>query len=222
MTAQEMRFRVLGEAQEILSKDPHLVVAGYTARDPAVARRHIDELAAIGVPPPATVPAYYPLVCDLATHQADLSVAGHSTSGEVEPVLLRAGGRLYLGVGSDHTDRELEKTSVARSKAVCPKPISDVVVAIPDDGLDWAAITVRSSVDGEPYQEGSLETLIPPPDLLARYLETASPVSGDVILFGGTVPLLYGQFVPGTDWTVAMSVPGYGVLERSYRIQIRA
>ena len=33
-----------------------VIVAGYTARDREAVMHHIDELAAIGIPPPPTVP----------------------------------------------------------------------------------------------------------------------------------------------------------------------
>lgn len=36
-----------------------LIVAGYTARDEHAVAEHIAELAAIGVPEPASVPAFY-------------------------------------------------------------------------------------------------------------------------------------------------------------------
>ena len=36
-----------------------VVVAGYTGRDRASVMHHIDELAAIGIPPPPTVPMYW-------------------------------------------------------------------------------------------------------------------------------------------------------------------
>ena len=36
-----------------------LVIAGWTGRDAAAIQHHIDELQAIGVPPPSSVPLYY-------------------------------------------------------------------------------------------------------------------------------------------------------------------
>ena len=47
-----------------------------------------------------------------------------ASSGEVEAVLLRHDGRLWVGVGSDHTDREVEAYGVAVSKQMCDKPIA--------------------------------------------------------------------------------------------------
>jgi hypothetical protein len=36
-----------------------LIVAGWTGRDEAALRHHIEELAAIGVPRPSSVPVFY-------------------------------------------------------------------------------------------------------------------------------------------------------------------
>ena len=36
-----------------------LVIAGWTGRDEAALRKHIEELAAIGVKPPKTTPIFY-------------------------------------------------------------------------------------------------------------------------------------------------------------------
>src|SRR6185369_7877834 len=100
-----------------------LVVAGWTGRDSAAIEHHIHELAAIGVPRPSSVPLYYRLAASLLTQAPQIEVLGPGSSGEVEPVLLRAGGRWWLTVGSDHTDREAERAGVALSKQLCPKPI---------------------------------------------------------------------------------------------------
>src|ERR1700709_2634547 len=98
-----LTLQVLG-TDEVLRLDGfRAIVAGYTGRDEKSVRTHIDELAAIGVPAPPEDPTLYPVDAGLITTAADVSVAGDYTSGEVEPVLVRAGGTWYLGVGSDHT-----------------------------------------------------------------------------------------------------------------------
>ncbi|QXJ22261.1 DUF2848 family protein [Actinomadura graeca] len=183
----------------------HLIVAGYTGRDEAAVRAHIEELAAIGVPEPPAVPAFYRLDPALLTMEPVVAVDGGNTSGEVEPVLIRHEGRLYLGVGSDHTDRDIERTGIAESKAACPKPLGGEVVQLPD-GDAWDGIRVESSVDGRPYQAGTLATLRTPRDLLARLAEELGELDGDVVVFAGTLPLLGGAFVPGRRWQLALTV----------------
>ena len=72
--------------------EPTLLVIGYAGRDEASVRHHIDELAAIGIAPPPSVPMVYELPAELVTTDALLAVHGARTSGEVEPVLARAAG----------------------------------------------------------------------------------------------------------------------------------
>lgn len=214
-----LTFTVLGSDRTLHPAEIRVVVAGYTAADPATVQHHIDELAAIGVPPPPTVPAYYPMPASLATQDEVVTVSGAATSGEVEPVVLRLDGRLYLAVGSDHTDRELERHSIAQSKEACPKPVSHSAIEVPDDGMDWDAITIKSTVDGQPYQEGSLASLRRPTDVLDSCARDVSGARDDLLMFGGTVPLLTGNFVPGRRWTISLEVPGTGVLEHSYTVR---
>ena len=103
---------------------PALLVIGHAGRNEASVREHIAELAAIGIAPPPQVPMVYELDADLLTTTTHLPAPGPRTSGEVEPVLVRAAGTWHLALGSDHTDRELEASDVRNSKAACPKPVA--------------------------------------------------------------------------------------------------
>ncbi|GAB3854438.1 DUF2848 domain-containing protein [Nocardioides maradonensis] len=197
-----------------------LVVAGYTGSDEAAVRHHIDELAAIGVPAPASVPAYYPMPDDRLTTAGTITVAGDYTSGEVEPVLIRTAGHFWLGVGSDHTDRDLERTDIGDSKAACPKPIGRTAIRLGTDPAapEWERIRIRSWVDGDLYQDGTLAALRPLADTLTR---CPDPGDGDLVLFGGTVPLIDGTFRAGTDWRMTLEAPGLDPLELRYSVKVR-
>lgn len=215
-----LRFSVHGTAETIELPAPRVIVAGYTGADAAAVQEHIDELAAIGVAPPESVPAFYPMPDGAATQDAVIRVPGDATSGEVEPVLIRAQGRLFLGVGSDHTDRELERESVLRSKAVCPKPVSRTVIAVPEGGLDLDRIALRSSGDGIRYQQGRMSALRSPLDVLALW--DADHEREDVVLFGGTVPLLTGAFVHGARWEVSLTVDQGAEITHTYAVETHA
>jgi len=186
-----------------------LLVIGYAGRDEAAVRHHIDELAAIGIAPPPQVPMVYRLAAELLTLESHLPTPGPRTSGEVEPVLVRAGGAWHLAVGSDHTDRELEAVDVRDSKAACPKPVSRSAIRLDVDpasgALDeaWDAIEVASSIDGDDYQRGTLSALRVPSDLIAR--ATAAAPDGELVIFCGTVPLLDGAFRYGATFAASMS-----------------
>jgi hypothetical protein len=203
--------------------DPALLVIGYAGRDQASVQHHIDELAAIGIAPPPRVPMVYDLSPDLVTCEPVVMVSGARSSGEVEPVLVRAAGAWYLALGSDHTDRELEADDVKTSKAVCPKPVSRTAIRLDGDlsagGLDaaWDAIEVTSAIDGVAYQHGTLAALRVPSDLVAHALTAGH--TGDLVVFCGTVPLLDGAFRYGATFTATMGTDDEPPLRLEYTVQ---
>lgn len=216
MAQPTMTFEVLGTGETVTLSSFGLVVAGYTGRDTAAVQHHIDELAAQGIAPPERVPMFYPVAADMATQEEVCVVPSSLTAGEAEPVLVRAAGRLFLGVGSDHTDRELERVSVARSKEACVKPLSRTVVPV-DADTDWDRMRLSSWVDGVLYQDGPMSALRVPVGTLAQCEREGQP-HGDIIMFGGTVPLLHGTFVFGRAWRVQLALPGGTTLDHHYRV----
>jgi 4-hydroxyphenylacetate 3-monooxygenase len=188
-----------------------VVVAGYTGRDQAQVRAHIDELAEQGIAPPPSVPMFYPVPADLLTQEDEIDGGSATTSGEVEPVLVVQGEEVWLTIGSDHTDREIEKSSVADSKAACPKPVARTALRTTLDelGSAWDDIEVTCAVDGVEYQSGTLAALLPLPhtlELLRRDEELAAAES--LVVLGGTLPLIGGQFVFGTRWEMTLHHDG--------------
>lgn len=198
-----------------------LVVAGYTASDQAAVAAHIAELAEIGVPPPATVPAFYDLDPALLTCAPVVAVAGAATSGEVEPVVLRRAGTYYLGVGSDHTDREREREDIAESKAVCPKPLGETVWEIGPDlsALPWAELAAESTADGVTYQRGTAGSLLHPADTARRMTDALGAIPGDLVMYCGTFPLLDGGFRYARQWRMALTLPDGTELTHAYTTQ---
>lgn len=219
-----LTLNVVGTGEEIQLSLNRLIVAGYTARDQAAVAHHIAELAAIGVPPPASVPAFYDLDPRLLTTGAVIEVDGPATSGEVEPVIVRHGGRHFLAVGSDHTDRDLERTDIAVSKAACPKPIGGTVVEIGPDvtSLDWDRLAADCTVDDRAYQEDSVATLRHPAELLERMEAVLGRIADDLVLFCGTFPLLTGTFVHGSAWQMCLGMPDGTTLTHRYETKLRS
>jgi hypothetical protein len=223
MANTNLTFHVLGTDETLTVSSFDLVIAGYTGRDSAAVQHHIDELAAQGIAPPERVPMFYPVAADTATQQENCIVPSSQTAGEAEPVLIRAASRLFLAVGSDHTDRELERESVARSKQACVKPLSRSVIPVDADS-DWDAMRLRSWVDGVLYQDGPMSALRVPVETLAQWESEvgggggSGSGSGSIIMFGGTVPLLHGTFVFGRDWTVQLALPDGTTLDHRYRV----
>src|SRR2546423_10107457 len=101
-----MEFMVGGAPRRI--DIASLVIAGWTGRDKAAVEHHIAELAAIGVKRPRAIPCFYRLGADFLTMAPEGDVVGEGSSGEVEFVLVSAAGAVYVGVGSDPTDPEVE------------------------------------------------------------------------------------------------------------------
>ena len=149
----------------------HLSVAGWTGRDPAKVQQHIDELAELGIKPPSTVPLFYRVSSALLTHSDRIDVVGAHSSGEVEPLLVVVDNMIYLGLGSDHTDRALEAHSIALSKQICAKPVSGELWPFDsvNDHLDALEMTSWIYEEGGwvIYQQGNLSAIRPLEELIA-------------------------------------------------------
>ena len=186
----------------------HVTIAGWTGRDRAAVDHHIAELAAIGVAAPSEVPLYYRVSDSLLTQATTIQVMGHETSGEVEPLVIRTGGRLYLGLASDHTDRAIEVSSVAASKQICAKPVARAIWPWEEvEGhLDALELTTDIKEAGAwvPYQAGSLAAIRPLPDLISGAALTASAA-----LLCGTLPANDGVR-PADAYRMALTDPVLG------------
>jgi hypothetical protein len=184
-----LHFEVDG-AETIELQPTQLVIAGWTGRDRAAIDHHIEELAAIGVPRPSSVPLYYRVAASLLTQAAQIEVLGSGSSGEVEPVLVRARSRWWLTVGSDHTDRDAERVGVALSKQLCAKPVAS-------SAWDWESVAAHADTIGlrseifehgrwVRYQDGTLASIRPLEQLIAG-LPADALVADGLVLFCGTL-----------------------------------
>ncbi len=148
------------------------VIAGWTGRDPVARDKHIAELEAIGIARPATTPIYYRVSARRLTLEDSIEVCGKDSSGEVEFVLIGWQGRIFVGLGSDHTDRKVESYSVTVSKQMCDKSIAPELWELEDVIDHWDRMILRSFawIDGARvlYQEGTLDAMLPVKELLAR------------------------------------------------------
>ena len=198
-------MRFLCDGTELEFRINQLYVAGWTGRNPDAVQHHIDELAAIGVAPPSRVPLFYRVSSSLLTQQSEIQVLGEETSGEVEPFLIQHDGSLFLGLGSDHTDRKLEAHSVAASKQVCPKPVACEIWRFENvrDRLDELVLRswIKESGKWVRYQENSLASILP----LANLVERSNLSDGSAILCG-TVPAINGVR-PALDYRMELFNP---------------
>ena len=165
------------------------VIAGWTGRDPAAVEKHIEELEALGVKRPASTPIFYRVSAQRITTAESIEATGGQSSGEVEFVLLAADGLLWVGVGSDHTDREVETYNVTVSKQMCDKPIAATFWPFDDAAAHWDKLMLRSFImeggERKLYQEGAVAGMIAPLDLIARFAGKPELPEG-TIMFCGT------------------------------------
>ena len=165
------------------------VIAGWTGRDPLARDKHIAELEALGVARPATTPIFYRCSARRLTLDDAIEVCGNDSSGEVEFVLIGWQGRIFVGVGSDHTDRKVESSSVTVSKQMCDKPIASELWKLEDVRDHWDKMILRSYVvtggRRELYQEGTLDAMLPVDELIERAFEGGKLPDG-CAMFGGT------------------------------------
>jgi hypothetical protein len=198
-----------------------LIVAGWTGRDEAALRHHIEELAAIGVPRPSSVPVFYRNSILNLTQASSIEVLGPDTSGEVEPVVVATDDKLYLTVGSDHTDRKAETQGIALSKQLCAKAIGRELWALDDVAGHWDALKLRSfaTIDGKrmAYQDGALSGMRLPTDLIARYGSALAP---NTVMYCGTLAAI-GGIRPATRFEMEIEDPVLGrTLKHAYDISM--
>lgn len=199
-----------------------LVIAGWTGRDVAALEHHIEELKAIGVQPPSSVPLYYRVAASLLSQADAIQVLGDDSSGEAEPVLVGTPDRLWVTVGSDHTDRKLETYGVAPSKQVCAKVVGRSAWRFEDVEPHWDRLILRSYIaeNGRkvPYQEGLLSSIRPMRELIAGWRGDRRLPPG-VAMFCGTLPAI-GGIRPSTRFDMEIEDPVRGrTLSHAYTIE---
>ena len=189
-----------------------LVIAGWTGRDVAALEHHIEELKAIGVQPPSRVPIYYRASAQMLTQGDSIQVLGEDTSGEVEPVLVGAADRLWVTVGSDHTDRKVESYGIAVSKQMCAKPIGRTAWRFEEVEPHWDRLMLRSFIqeDGKRvlYQEGPLAKIRDPRELIQGWRDEKRLPMGTV-MFCGTMPAV-GAIRPSQGFEMELDDPVLG------------
>lgn len=206
-----LRFAVPGEDDlTVPLADIRLVIAGWTGRDPVARDAHIRELAELGIAPPATTPIYYRAAASRLTQAGRIETTGATSSGEVEFVLVRRAGRLFVGVASDHTDREVETYGVTVSKQMCDKPIAPALWPMEAVRPHWDRLTLRATatIGGEAlrYQEGAVAAMLAPDVVLGGWTEDDGR---DLVMLCGTLAAI-GGIRPATRFDFAIEDPVLG------------
>lgn len=227
MASLELQLRNKERSEPVLFHVRRMVNAGYVGRDIAAVKAHIEELQKEGVAPPPSVPMVFPVLNHNITTSDRIDVLGDRTSGEAEYVLLLEGDKIYVGVGSDHTDRDLETYSIVHSKQVCHNVMSSQVWDYSDVQDYWDELTLRSWVNTRGsdeeilYQEALLGTIISAPELIERVRAGLRDSSSEgLVIFSGTVPVLTDEMVCGDYFRSELSDPRTGAsLTCEYHVQ---
>ncbi|MFB6130184.1 MAG: DUF2848 family protein [Salinigranum sp.] len=193
---------------------------GFTGRNEEAVSAHIEELEAEGVTTPDTFPVIYPKPHHLITTDDEIEVLSEHTSGEAEFALFPTGDETYVGVGSDHTDRVLERDDIVVSKAVCQNVVSEDLWAFSEVADHWDEIELRSwtgpADDLQLYQEATLGDVLPPAELLDLVDEESSEPLAGTAVFSGSVGTVSGELVFGDVFKVDLHDP---VLDRTLEIE---
>lgn len=174
----------------------NLFAIGYAGRNMEKTMQHIKELEkALGVPAPKKIPTIFQCSNLLLTQDADFHVIGDRTCGEVEYIIVRCDGKLYIGLGSDHTDRALEGQNVPKAKQICPKPIGHELWDYEELRDHWEELKLVSyqTVNGKEvlYQKGGVSDILPVETILSELDSRVGDV-GNSVIFSGTVPVADG------------------------------
>ena len=87
-------------------------------------------------------------------------VQSTQTSGEVE-IVIYVSDKIYIGVGSDHTDRALETVSIPGSKQACVNHLATKFWLWDEIADSWDDCILRSWVDGRLYQKWAWTNFCP-------------------------------------------------------------
>jgi hypothetical protein len=202
-----------------------MVNAGYVGRDVKAVKAHIEELSREGVPAPPSVPMIFPVLSHNITTEDHIEVIGGRTSGEAEFVLLLDGKDVFVGVGSDHTDRDVERDSIVMSKQVCHNVLSAEVWRYEDVKESWDDLIIQGWVrpaDAEEwllYQKAPLRTIISASDLISLVKPAIKDGQSDgLVIFSGTVPIVTNEMIFGSAFRAELID---GKAARSLRCEYR-
>ncbi len=216
-----MKINLRQGTQDLVFTADHLVCSGWVGRDPKALQAHIEELATLGIPGPERIPIYMNFSTYLLTTDDEISVVSSQSSGEVEYVLLGKGGQIWVTVGSDHTDRDVETKSIPGSKQMYAKWLAVECWPYPDIKDHWDKLILRCWIhkDGQRslYQEASLASILGPEELLEKMPDIGEIKGKEFVLFSGTIATTSG-LVYGDSYEIEMEDP---VLKRTIKSQYK-
>ncbi|MEQ6249001.1 DUF2848 domain-containing protein [Sulfitobacter sp. HNIBRBA3233] len=213
------------EKRQVSFTPERFIVAGWTGRDKAAMEHHMAELEALGIKRPASTPVFYRNAVTRLVTTDLLQTPGAGSSGEVEYVLYNIDGEIWVGIGSDHTDREVEAYNITVSKQMCDKPVGTVLWRYDHLRAVWDDLAVEShaTIDGDQveYQRGTLAAMLPADALIAAFeADSGTRFGPGDVMMGGTLPAI-GGVRPAERFDFSLTDPRSGArLSHGYRIEV--
>ena len=171
---------------------------GFTSRNIDIIKAHIDEQLKIGITTSSDIPHYFLCWPGLISFSNRLFVVGNDSTGELEFTIVKGNDEeVYIGLVSDHCDRQLSRVKVRKSKQVCCKPVSRQLWRYKDIKDHWDQIRLISwqyRGDEETlYQKGSLSDYITLEEII-EFAERSMGVTHNYLVMAGTINTISGYF----------------------------
>lgn len=175
-----------------------LVNAGRSGRNEIIVKKHLDELRKAGSNVGDKFPKFWPKTSDRITTSNRFEVLPNTlSSGEVEYVLLIDKNTVYIGVGSDHTDRGIQKIDLVAAKEIYYNVLAPKVWLYEEVKEYWDDLLMSSWVEEEGeitlYQEGKLKEILSPERILEEVKTRIGNNFDGLVIFSGTHPTLNGN-----------------------------
>lgn len=171
---------------------------GFTSKNREIIQAHIDEQLALGITTSQDIPHYFLCWPGLLNFENRLFVVGKDTSGEVEFTIVKGEDkRIYIGLISDHCDRQVSALKVTKSKQVCSRPVCRQLWLWEDVKDHWDQITLKAyqyvGTKKVLYQEGTMGDYIPLPEII-DFAEGSMKRDRNYLVMSGTVATVSGYF----------------------------
>lgn len=189
-----------------------LIAMGFTARNQEQMRKNLKALEDAGISIPDSFPQIYPCQNYLLSQDEEIEVVSDMTCGEVEFVILKTTEGIFIGVGSDHADKEVEKESIINSKQLCAKPFTNHFWDYDEIKNHWDNIILRSEQreveKGElvKYQDNTVANILHP-DTVLKAIEDKYGEDYEAIIFSGSVANVTGRFIYGVEFKYEIEDP---------------
>ena len=192
---------------DIIGKDNHSVSSkqlnipvfamGFTARNTEQMKKNLKALENQGIKYPNSFPQVYPCQRYILSDEREIEVVSDKTCGEVEFLLLILKEGIFIGVGSDHADKEIEKISIIKSKQLCAKHYANAFWRYEDVKDHWDRLILRSyqrDSQGEYslYQEGEVKNILTPESIMSFLEKEGILPDKEAIIFSGSVAAIGG------------------------------